>query len=389
MERALLALRPLEHRRAQGKRPERRSRHLDLVPGFVGHREGHRLARQRVAVPVRKLEVVISPGQARSVVDARPRRLPDAVVRPPVPALEVVHVVDLDLAHADGGGVDERRHVSGPVPSMAVPPLVAPPWRVERSVEWRKAGRGAALGEGGDAAVLQQPIVDAQFVDVAAAHEVVRALDLVRADDARVRAELIEGGIEPERAVTGARKLTVHVEAHAARLVPRQGQVRPRRRPRKRGQRVRHAAAREARIGDERIEPGLAVVVDAQPHHVPAGVVGVTDAEDWKRRRADRLARPPEERQRAPLRVNVASRPVREQLGVAALQAGPRCAVGDDGHLAREIRFRCAASRVVGRQPVRRREMEQQARLRAGGRGGCRCARQQPARAEYQHTTSP
>ena len=73
-----------------------------MVPGFVGHVEGDGLAGERVAVPVGQLEVVEAAGQRGAVVDAGPGGLADAVGALPPPALEVVGVVDLDLA--DGRG---------------------------------------------------------------------------------------------------------------------------------------------------------------------------------------------------------------------------------------------------------------------------------------------
>ena len=77
------------------------------------------------------------------------------------------------------------------------------------------------------AVVVEHAVVDADFVDVAAAHEVVVALDVVRADDARVRAELVEGGVVDGRRLVLRGEFAVHVKADAARLVPRQGEVRP------------------------------------------------------------------------------------------------------------------------------------------------------------------
>jgi hypothetical protein len=43
---------------------------------------------------------------------------------------------------------------------------------------------------------------------------------------------------------------------------------------------VRDTHARQAGVGDERVEAAVAVVVDAQPDHVPAGMVGVAYAKD-------------------------------------------------------------------------------------------------------------
>ena len=83
----------------------------------------------------------------------------------------------------------------------------------------------------------------------------------------------------------------------------------------------RDAGAGEVDVGDEGVE-AVAVVVDAQPDHVPAGVVGVADAEDGELGLVDGIAGAPVEASGAALGVDVAGRPVGEELVVAALDVG-------------------------------------------------------------------
>ncbi len=201
---------------------------LEVIPRLVGHRERDRLARIDVAIPVGQLEIVVAAGQARAVVDAGPRRLADAVGRLPPPALDVVGVVDLHLANRHGRpGWQRGRRVVGAIEPVAQIPLVARLGIRERSgwqvlEHWR-----VTHGEGGDVFVGQHPVVNAELVDVAAADVVVVALDIVRADDARVRAELVQRGVEHGDRFVFRRQLPVHIETDSGPLVPADGEVRP------------------------------------------------------------------------------------------------------------------------------------------------------------------
>ena len=85
-------------RRQQRDIAPRAALDLEMVPRLVRHVEGDGLAGERVAIPVGKLEVVEAADQAGAVVDAGPRRLADAVRALPPPALQVVGIVNLDLA---------------------------------------------------------------------------------------------------------------------------------------------------------------------------------------------------------------------------------------------------------------------------------------------------
>ena len=71
------------------------------------------------------------------------------------------------------------------------------------------------------------------------------------------------------------------------------------------GHGVGDAGAAEVDVGDEGVE-AVAVVVDAQPDHVPAGVVAVADAEDGELGFADGRTRAPVEGESSALGVDVA-----------------------------------------------------------------------------------
>ena len=222
--------------------------------------------------------------------------------------------------------------------------------------------RDFALGERGDVVVGEHAVVDAELVDVAAAVEVVGALDAGGADDARVRAELVEAGVEHAGGGLCAGELAVDVEADAGGLVPGEGEMGPLVGLGEVGHREGDAGAAEVDVGDEGVE-AVAVVVDAQPDHVPAGVVGVADAEDGELGLVDGIARAPVEGERAALRVDVAGRPVGEQLIVAALDVGALGAAGKDFDVGVEVGGGVAAGGVVGVEAVVAGEVEEQAGL--------------------------
>ena len=155
-------------------------------------------------------------------------------------------------------------------------------------------------------------------------------------------------------------ELAVDVEADASGLVPGKREVDPLVGFGEVGHRVGDAGAAEVDVGDEGVE-AVAVVVDAEPDHVPAGVIGVADAEDGELGLVDRLARAPVEGERTALRVDVAGRPVREELIVAALQVGALGAAGEDFHVVEEVGCGIAASGVVGVEAVIAGEVEEEA----------------------------
>lgn len=196
------------------------------------------------------------------------------------------------------------------------------------------------------AASVEHAVVDADLVEVAAAQKVVAALHLVRRHHAAGQAELVECGVVIERTAIGARRaavcacglLAVDIQAHAAGFVPGKRNVGPVAGSRSLVELEGDTGAREIGIGDEGIE-AVAVPVDAQPGHVPAGVVGVADAEDHERRFADRVTRTPEEAERAALGVEVAGCIPRQHAvvgpfdGVAAFAGGhQRDLVAEIGH---------------------------------------------------------
>ena len=142
------------------------------------------------------------------------------------------------------------------------------------------------------------------------------------------------------------------------------------------GHRVRDAGSSEVDVGDEGVE-AVAVVVDAQPDHVPTGVIAVADAEDGKLGCVDRIARAPVEGERSALGVDVSRSPVGEQLVVAALQVRALRPAGKNFYVFQEVRVRVTAGGVVGVEAVVAGEVEEKAGLFRGfGRGQHRAGEQ-------------
>src|SRR3546814_20501840 len=73
---------------------------------------------------------------------------------------------------------------------------------------------------GGYLVGTEQMIVDADFVEIAATHEAVAALHLMRRDDPPRHPELIEPGVEIGRRVVARHLAAVDVETHTLGLVP-------------------------------------------------------------------------------------------------------------------------------------------------------------------------
>ncbi|KAG0936527.1 hypothetical protein G6F31_015734 [Rhizopus arrhizus] len=80
-------------------------------------------------------------------------------------------------------------------------------------------------------------------------------------------------------------------------------------------------------------------VLDAQPGHVPAAVVGVTDAEDHERSLAHRIARAPVEGESAALGEDVARRVPGQHAIVFPLDRLATYTVVDHRHLVAEVRY--------------------------------------------------
>src|SRR5690606_26331224 len=155
-----------------GQRAERGATDLHPVDGFtVGNGQVQLLATLDIGVPVRQLEIVVTAGQPRAVVDARPGGLGDAVGAFPHPLLEVLDVGELDLADRRGCRLQHRRR--GAVPAVAMPPAAL------RGRGSFGAARFGMKGEGGHTCGIKHAVVDADLVEVAATQEVVAALHLV------------------------------------------------------------------------------------------------------------------------------------------------------------------------------------------------------------------
>ena len=131
------------------------------------------------------------------------------------------------------------------------------------------------------------------------------------------------------------------------------------------GHRVGDSGSSEVDVCDEGVE-AVAVVVDAEPDHVPGGVVAVADAEDGEFGLVDRVARAPVEAERAALRVDVARSPVRKQLVVTALEVGAFNPSGKDPYVVEKVWLRFAAGGVICAEAVIARKVEQEARLIGG-----------------------
>src|ERR1700721_1543249 len=233
MEGLLLALWALEERpllgcacfhvlREQGHGAPRSSRDLQVVPWFVRHVEGNGFARERVAIPIGELEVVVAPDETRPIVDTGPCGLAYPVGGLPPPALQVVGVVDLDLADGGEEGVERFRNIAGSIPAVVKPPFLLPVLRCECAGQrWNRLWKFVA-GERGDVVVREHTVVDSQLVDVSAAVVVVGAFHACWGDEPGVRAELVQGSVEHSGCGLLAGELAVHVEANSTSLVPRE-----------------------------------------------------------------------------------------------------------------------------------------------------------------------
>src|ERR1700733_9620054 len=111
------------------------------------------------------------------------------------------------------------------------------------------------------------------------------------------------------------------------------------------------ASTAEVHVRDKSVK-AVAVPIDAQPDHVPTGVIGKADAEDWELGFVEGIARAPEKRECAALRIDVAGRPIREQLIVAALKVRAADTVGKNLDVALVVGDGIAARGVVGVEAV-------------------------------------
>ena len=257
-----------------------RAAQFDAVEAFASrHGQVVALAAFDIDVPVGQLEIIVATGQARPVVDAGPRRLGDAVDALPHPFLQVLRIREFDLAHAGDRRIEQRRQAL--VPAVAVQPCLPLPLRVGSG----QGPRFRLRRQRGDVGGGEHPVIDADIVDVGAAHEIVAALHLMRRQHAPRQAELVEAGVEVGSLILARDLLAIDVERHALRLVPGEGDMLPRLRIGDGRHAPRDADARQVRVGDEGVE-AVAVPVDPQERHVPAGVIGEAGAEDDERRLA-------------------------------------------------------------------------------------------------------
>ncbi len=338
---------------------------LDMVPRLVRQGERQGLAAVDIGVPVGQREIVVAAGQARAVIDAGPGRLVDPVRRLVHEFLDVTGVAELDLADRRHQVLEFDRHIARPIPAVA-----QVPFSQGLGVRQVACGRGRhrrrlVLREGGNLGIVQHMVVDAQLVVIGTAHEVVAAHHLVRRDGPAGRAELVEAGVEDRDLVLVRHFTAVDIELDATGLVPRHGDMRPLVGLGQCVQLERQPHPRQVVVGDEGVV-AVAVIIDAQPHHVPRGVIGVADAEQHEGRAADRRARAPEERHRTALGVNIARRLPGQHMVVRRRKSAARIAIGHDIDLAGEVRHRLAPG-IVGGQALVGRQVEKQAILGVGG----------------------
>ena len=177
-----------------------------------------------------------------------------------------------------------------------------------------------------------------------------------------MRAELVERRVELACCGLFAGKVAIDVEADSGRLIPCKREVYPFIRLREAGHRVGDARAVQVDVGHEGVE-AVAVVVDAEPDHVPAAVVAVSDAEDWEFGLVHCIPGAPVEGEGSTLGVDVARRPIGEQLVIPALQVGPLGPAGQNFHVLVEVRFSDTASCIIGLEAVVAGKVKEQPRL--------------------------
>ena len=241
------------------------------------------------------------------------------------------------------------------------------------AIEWRDVLRDLILREAGDVVVGEHAVVDAQLVDIAAAIVAVGAFDAGGADDARVRAELVERGIEEAGGFLGGHQFAVDVKANAAGLVPCEREMNP----------LVGLGNVRAAVTETRVRPRLTSVTKASKPWPFQSMRSQTMSQlEWSAKPTRKtgnsvsstgIARAPEERERAALRVDVARRPVGEQLIVAALDVGAADAVGKNLDVVHVVGDGIAAGSVVGVEAVVAGEIKEQAGLgwRADWAAGC------------------
>ena len=329
---------------------------FDMVPRLVRQIERDRFAAFHIDVPIRQFEVIVTAGQLRAVVDARPGRLGKAVGCAHHALLDVPGGGHLDLA--DGGlrrGQNDRR--------LFGPAVTHQPFGAECRIgegAYRNGFRRHRLARSkrGNAFGFKGMVVNANLVDVAAADILILALHLHRRNRAMEGTELVESSIEYGLLVLGSHQLAVDIETDARRFVPGKADVDPLIGRRNGLHAVRDADTREIVVGDEGVD-AVTVPVDAKPLHVPTGMVGIGDAEDRELHGAQGVARPEAERQCAALSIDVAGRMPGEKLFALRTDIRAGLGVAHDRGLVVEIRLGIAR-RHIGSEAVASRQGEQQ-----------------------------
>ncbi len=112
---------------------------------------------------------------------------------------------------------------------------------------------------------------------------------------------------------------------------------------RKNGQRARNTGSGQADICHERIKT-MTIVIDSQPHHVPAGMVCVAHTEYGKRSLPCGIAGTPEKRECTAFCVDISGSPIGQKLSVFALEAGSYGSILDHTHIPAVIGLGSASS---------------------------------------------
>src|SRR5689334_3971382 len=137
---------------------------LQPVPWLWGQSEGDRLPTLDIHVPVWQLEVIVPAGQARAVVDTRPRRLRNTVIRAVHPLLEIPSIRELNFAYIRHWIGKISRRVARPIPTVTKPPFIAPSRYAQVPSRRRSDLRARALGERRYICVHQDMVVNPDLV---------------------------------------------------------------------------------------------------------------------------------------------------------------------------------------------------------------------------------
>ena len=330
---------------------------LHMVPGFLRQMEGDGFPGEGIAVPVGKLEIIVAAFELGAVVYPGPGGFPDTVAALPPPALEVIGVVDLHLAHGSMIAGKLRRQQLRIIPTAAAQPFL--PVLGHLPIDsggfylWEMP-----LGE------LMYRIVGKHLVkhrdvgDIPAADKVIGAGHVPAADDTGMGAKLVQaGGIYPWAVFLG-REYAVEIEFDSIGFIPAHGDMGPGVRTGERSERRRHPGAGEVDIGDQRLKSGT-VIIHPEKNVIPTGMIREGDPEYRERGGAYRVTGTPEKAEGAPLGVDIARAFVCKTLPVITAEIILQSLIGKNFHPLAEGGL-CLRRGVVGGKTVFPRQIKQQ-----------------------------